>query len=243
MKELKKPNNHFKICSLIILLFFCTIGFSQSNINETENVNKLDPILYNGKLYSFSLSQNLKGSPFLFNYKLTNKQNSFVLGQITIRDKCYEDLVINYNIYNQKLLLKFDFLERGKKIIEISDVWLQDFCINNRYFIVTSTNNDEHKIYQTIGNSSLQFYYYWYNQLKMESNINSYYYYFTLPQKKMYLKNTNEIIRFTNNKTFYKLFNKDQAQKIKKYLKQNHLKVKKASDEQMLKLITFCNTL
>ncbi|MCK5823157.1 MAG: hypothetical protein KAG95_04075 [Bacteroidales bacterium] len=232
-----------RISSLILFLFFSIICHSQNNGKISKNVYGLNPVIYNGKIYTFSPSQDIKESPFLFYTDDKNKTNDFVLGEITIQDICYKNLLINYDVYNQKLLLEFIFLGFGKKIIEISEAWLQNFYIANKKFILVKGDKDVSKIYQTIGEKNLKFYYYWYNRLEMKSNLDSYNYYFSTPQKKMYLKKSHDILQFTNNRTLYKLFDKEQSQKIKIFLKKNRLKVKKASDEQMLKLIDFCNTL
>jgi hypothetical protein len=229
-----------KISSLILLLFLSNISNSQNKAKKNESIYGLNPVLYNGKIYSFTPSADIKGSPFLFT---NNKTNEFALGQVTIQDSSYKNLLLNYDIYNQKLLIEFTYLGLGKKIIEVSEAWLQNFYINNKKFVVEKSNDNEKKIYQVIGNSEIRFYYYWYNRLEMRSNLDSYTYYFSPPQKKMYLKKIDEILKFTNNKTLLRLFNKEEAEKIKNFLKKKHLKVRKASDEQMLKLITFCNTL
>ncbi|RLD61699.1 MAG: hypothetical protein DRJ01_07445 [Bacteroidetes bacterium] len=229
-----------KISILILLIF--RLNLNSQNNNCAKKIFELNPALINGKIYSFSPPKDMKGSPYLFT---NNKENIFFNGNITIQDICYKNLSINYDIYNQKLLLKFPFIDFGEKIIEISEAWLQYFHINGKKFILEKDDNNFNKIYQIIGEKNLKFYYYWYNRIEMRSNLDGYTYYFSSPQKKMYLKKAELILQFKNNRTLIKLFDFDneQSKKIKTYLKKNQLKVKKASDDEMLKLINFCNTL
>lgn len=228
-----------KISSFLILLIF-SLNLSSQNNDCEKKIFELNPAFINGKIYTFLPSQEIKGSQYLFT---NDKKNSFVNGQISIQDICYKNLSVNYDIYNQKLLLRFPFNDYDEKIIEISEAWLQYFYINDKKFILEHGDNNLKKIYQTIGEDKLKFYYYWNNRLEMKSNLDGYTYYFSSPQKKMYLKKSDLILQFKNNRLLFKLFDKEQSKKIKTYLKKNQLKVKKASDGEMLKLINFCNTL
>ncbi len=227
---------------LIILLLFPFYSFAQQPSKTVKNT-VLDPILYNGKLYSYSTSNQIKGTPFLFENQNQSDKNNVVVGDLKIKNQTYPHLLLNYDIYNQKLVMKFDFPQGGQKIIEVSDAWLQSFSIKKKQFSYLKAPSGDYEIFQNIGSSETQILYYWTKRIEMNSSINDSYYYYVKAQKAMYLRNQNQFLKFTNNRNFTKLLDKRIYKKIKTYLKQNKIKVQKASDTQMLELINFFNSL
>ncbi len=233
---------HTVVLSLAFLFSF-SIKAQNEMYELAEKAYGQNPVLYNGKIHSLFSIREIKGSPFLFKNNSSATDKSFIGAQLTIQGNTFHHQLINYDIYNQKLLLKLYFQAEGKIIIEVPELLLDSFSINGVHFICTKLINNKYIIYQKIGNSNLQFYYHWYNYLKFNSSINNSYYYFTKAEKNMFLKKHNQIFKFINNRSFLKFFDKEKKDYLKKYLKINKINVKKADDQQMFELITYCNTL
>lgn len=236
-----KLTAHTVLLSLTFLFSF-SIKAQNGMYKLAEKFYGQNPMLYNGKIHSLFPTQGIKGSPFLFNNS-SSTDKSFIRAQLTIHGNTFNNQFINYDIYNQKLLFELYSQNDGKTVIEVPELLLDSFSINGTHFICTKLVNNKYKIYQKIGDSNLQFYYYWYTYLKFNSSINNSYYYFTKAEKYMFLKKHNHIFKFVNNRSFLKFFDKEKSHQLKKYLKTNKINVKKANDQQMLDLITYCNTL
>jgi hypothetical protein len=83
----------------------------------------------------------------------------------------------------------------------------------------------------------------WEKQLALSKQTGNSDYYFSDLERTMYLYNNNGFFRFRNNKSFTGYFGTEEKNKITDYLKGNRINVKKASDDTMVDLITYCNNI
>ncbi len=225
---------------MFFFVLYSLTAYTQSIINSNDY---LDPVLYNGRIYSFFPPQNISGHQYLINEETLADKNIFYTGQIILDGNSFNNIFIKYDIYNQKLLLKISFRSGGEKIIEISEDKLQSFAFDDKNFVLEKLDKNNYKIFQTIGNERIKLYYYWFKRLDIKSGSNAGSQIFTKALKIKHLKKDSQIIRFNTNRMFIMLFEEKNQEELKKYIRKNKLNVKKASEEQMLKLINFCNTL
>lgn len=192
----------------------------------------LDPLLHNGRTYAFNVSYGTVGHPFLHtqNYKS---------GYVIIRDEKFDDVLLNYDIYNQELILKYKDLHGAFNFIKLSKAWLREFCLYNDAFVLIEAEDGQKQFFQVIGQNGLQILYHWQKKMSLSMQTGSKNYQFSDPEKTMYIYSHKEFYRFKNNKSFIAYFEPSLQDYLKKYLAQNKINVKKASDEEMLNLITF----
>jgi len=225
-----------KILYLSLLLFFPNLIYAQKNKNSYYR-----SLLNNGKTYNYIPSSQIKGTPFLFVNTPKYKNTYHLTGKIVINEDTIHHVLINYDILSQKLVLKIELSKNNTNTIEVSDAWIKSFSLNNKDFIYRHDSIIGTKIYQVLGDSGFQIYYYWYKNIKLESGVNTQYFY-TKANKKMYLLKEKQLVKFKNNRTFLKLFSENKSKQIKSHLKQRKLNIKKANDNDIIKLINFCNT-
>jgi len=99
----------------IFSLFLLLIGFqakAQMSLRNFDAVYGLDTKLYNGRVYSGYYNSFVKGHQF---YEGKEFQN----GQLITGGQLYKGKNLNYDIYQQKLLLSFKSTEHGHQIIEL----------------------------------------------------------------------------------------------------------------------------
>lgn len=209
---------------------------SSTCAQDIGSVYGLDPLLYNGRNYSFSLSHETIGHPFL------HTQN-YESGNVLIRNEKFEDILLNYDIYNQELILKYQDIHGADNLIKLSKAWLRGFYLYSREFISLETENGQKEFFQVIGRDSLKVLYHWEKKMTLSKEVGKSNYHFSEPGKAMYLYKHGVFYRFKNNKSFIEYFEPDLRDSIKKYLAQYKISVKKASDENMLSLINHCNQL
>lgn len=219
---------------MILLMFLGSV--SPANGQEQRDIYGLDPLLYNGRIYSFNLSPETIGHPFLQN-------QNYQPGSVVILQEEYEGLQLNYDIYNQELVLKYKDLHGADNAIKISKAWLRRFCLDDKEFVLMKTEDGDKKFYQVIGDESLKVLYYWKKKMSLTKEVGKSNYQFSKALKTMYLFRNNEYYRFRNNKSFLAYFDPDNRDIVKKYLAEKRINVKKASDGKILDLITHCNHL
>jgi hypothetical protein len=195
-----------------------------------------DPSLFNGKEYTFFPPPNTGGNQYFSDVR-------FESGSATIRNITYKDLELNYDIYNQQLILKYKNNLGANSLIIISDAWLGSFSIKGLNFEIISSRDTLKRIYQVLGAGPYRILYYWKKTLKLDNFLGSENHIFSPAVKEMNVNSGNRISRYSNNRIFYSLFDPDKRDAIKGYLRKNKISVKKASDQTMNELISYCNTL
>lgn len=220
---------------LILLLNFSGISAQQSG-QRFDDVYGSDPLLYNGRHYTFFLPFNTGGNQYFSGTR-------FEKGSVTIRGVTYNDLELNYDIYNQQLIMQYKNNLGAASLIIVSDAWLESFRLENLNFEIVTSQDTLKRIFQVLGTGPNRIFYSWKKELNQESFQTAQNHFFSEPVREMNVHTGNQILRYWNNKTFYSLFVFDKRIAIKEYLRKNNINVKKASDRIMTGLINYCNSL
>jgi hypothetical protein len=223
------------VISLLFIFNLSCISGQQFKAG-VDPVYGFDPTLYNGREYAFFPPFNTGGNQYFYG-------NGFETGSATIRNVTYNSLSLNYDIYNQQLILKYKNSLDVPTLIILSDAWLESFSIKGLNFEIISLQDTLKRIYQVLGVGPNRILYYWGKKLKLDSNEGSKNYFFSDAKKEMNVYSENRILRYWNNKTFCSLFMPEKKIALKEYLRKNKINVKKATDRIMTDLILYCNTL
>jgi hypothetical protein len=217
---------------LIILLFsFSKTLISQSNAEVLDQVYGLDQNLYNGKIYSYVIPPGTLGHPFL-------NSRDYSAGSITVKGRCYQNIFLNYDIFNQQLLLKYIDEKSSQNIIEVSKGWLTSFTFGNMRFEYLNLGQKPH-FYQVLGEGQVRILYYWWKNLNLDVTIQSSNYTFDPTVRDAYVLMNGQLKPFSTKRSLVRLFDKQHRPEIKSYLRKNKIKMNKASDQVMAELITF----
>lgn len=207
-------------------------GFVDKSNDSISNIYGHDPLLYNGILYKSYYPSNVKGHQYLMGPEYLN-------GEVTIRNVQFKNLDLNFDIYNQQLLLS---TKNASEAIMISQVWLESFSIGKLNFRYYNLPSQTKHLFQVIENDSIQLLYYWKKDMQPESVNGSKNLVFIKKRESMLLKNST-LYKYNNNSSFRQLFSKEKQESIKKYMKLHKIKIYTASDEDMQKLINYCSKL
>jgi hypothetical protein len=228
--------NIFRIILSILLLVPASEITAQKKIIAADDVYGSDPQLYNGRLYTAFYRMNTENNQYL-----TSSQ--FEQGAVTLRGVTYSGLLLNYDIYNQQLLLQYNGNQDLKSVIIVSDAWLESFSIKDKKFRVLPVSDEETRIYQEIGSEQTRILYLWKKYLQFNTINGNSKWVFSSPVREMSLLTNGKTVKYWNNRSFVDPFGPEKKKVIKYYLNSHHINVKKASDEIMEQLIIFCNTL
>jgi hypothetical protein len=224
---------------IFLLLFFLIVEsgvHAQQSGSGLDDVYGSDPLLYNGKYYTFFPPLNTGGHQYF-------KDRQFENGSVTIRGITYSDLLLNYDIYNQQLILKYMFNTGATNLIIVSDAWLEKFNYGNTNFKILAAPDTVKRIYQVLGSGSVQIMYFWKKALELDGYYGAKNHVFSAAKREMNVFIDSRILKYSNNKSFYYHFDPVKRSAIKAYIQKNKIRVKKANDETMNELLSYCNTL
>lgn len=230
------------IVCLTLLFRFAIIKSQEINdINDSglnviiENAYGYDQNLINGRQY-YNFYPKAPGHAFW-------GQDLFRNGNISINGVKYNNVFLKYDICNQEVLLDYENSYGGRNQIVLLKSKIDSFSIINSRFVKYTFANTGTKFYQVITNSQIKCLYYWEKKLVKDATSVESYYSYSDEGKKMYLLYNNKLIQYRGNKSFIKIFPEKYQSKIKKYLKNNHLKVSKLPERKVIEVITFCEGL
>jgi hypothetical protein len=223
--------------SLLLTILFAFSGNvkSQDAIKVLDRVYGLDQILYNGKKYTYSPPPGTKGHQYLLS-------PDYDSGSVTLRGKCYRDISLNYDIFNQQLLLRYEDETGPLNIIEVSKSWITGFRMGTMHFEFLSIG-EESLFYQVLGEGRAQILYHWRKNLDVDGTIGSCGFTFTRTVRDSYVFMNGQLQPFSTKRSLIKLFDPAHKQEIKNYLRKNKINVKKSSDQVMAEMITFIGNL
>ena len=213
------------------------------NFQEEENVSVIyelskekcgtDQLLTNGVFFE-DIYRLAIGHP----YFLTD---TFFKASIIYHHKLYEDVEIKFDIHSQKVLIKLE--QKGSPlIIVLTNEFISELEIFGKRFSKKSFYNTEQEFYQMIdGSGAIQCYYSWYKNRRETINkddklISN----FSKDKRRSYIFLDGVLSRYVSNRSFKKLFPADMKTQIDNYLKANTIKVRKASDQEIRDLISYC---
>lgn len=220
---------------VVFLLFFSGNLISQETRNTFDQVYGPDQKLCNGKKYGYLSPQGTKRDQYLLSPR-------FSPGRVTLRGKDYEGVSLNYDIYNQQLLLQYHDEGGALYTIEVSQAWLSGFSLGEWNFEFLDPDGTP-RFYQVLGDGGVRVLYYWYKTLNLNTAVGSTNYIFSPAVRDSYLIIDGELIRFRKKQSFIRPFEPAVRSEIKSYLRKNKIRVKRASNEKMSDLLSFINGL
>jgi len=229
-------SSFLRILFLILIICFEPVLKAQETVINAGYISDYDPLIYNGKQYSFFVPSNTGGDQFF-------EGPDYVTGSVTIRGVKYNYVRLNYDIYNQQVILQFVNSLGAKNQIILSDAWLESFSLNEKYFELIQTQDSIRKIFQVIGDGQYRILYRWRKDLMMDGFVGARNHTFSPAGKEMSLFSGKGIKIFTNNRSFCALFDTVIKGKILEYIRHNRINVRKASDVTMDGLVNYLNSL
>jgi hypothetical protein len=218
-------------------MFFTIAGvYAQPSDAVPDKVYGLDPLLHNGKYYTNLLPAGTGGTPFF-------SGPDFVKGLVVIRGNTYDNLLLKYDVFNRQLILLYKNSAGADNQIVISDAWLESFNLGATHFEMLAIQDTVKRIYQVIGAGPDRIVYSWSKELALDTRLGATNHEFSDPKKDSFLLTGAKLLKYKSNRSFTALFVPEKQAAVKKHLRQQRVKVKKAGDWPMTELINYCNTI
>ncbi len=224
----------FLIAAIIIGFGFQSEMAAQSPENGKTDVFGLDPLLYNGCYYSYFPPPGTIGTPFM-------ESSDFVKGTVKVRGVMFEGLNLNYDVYHQQLVLKYNDAIGAVSQIVISDAWLEGFSLGDMVFKVVQASDTSKKIFRVTGSGPYYILEYLSKSVALDNQVSSRNYRFSNLKIYRYLQTDAGMKPFSGNKSFLSLFTAEKQLLLRKYLRENRIRVRKCSEQELQRLVNYCN--
>ena len=221
---------------LLIMVTVTLTAFAQHALDTDDPVYGFDPLLYNGRVYHYLPERGTGGNQFLLDEYDPN-------GSITLRGITYPHQVLNFDVYNQKVVLKYKNATGSTSLIEISGAWFGSFDMDGRHFEIETDVDTTKHIYQVLGSGSDKVMYFLKKDKLLYNRPISGSYYFSKVLRETYVYTGKRKVKYSGNRNFTSAFSPEKQALIKEYLHKYKINVKKASDSVMTDLINYCKTL
>ncbi len=226
----------YRILLLLSIVVASGTTYAQTFSQNNDPVYGYDPLLYNGRVYSFFIQPGTDGTQYMYD-EFDNQ------GSITMRGVTFTNLCINYDIYNQQLILRYSDTRGSIKYIEISKAWLESFTLNNCIFTCFTKTDSTQRFYQVLGTGNERILYYHTKDLIIDNAGTAAGHIFTKATKSTYVLSNNQLISYKNNGNFIKAFVPAKQDLIRTYLHRHSINVRKSNNIIMTELINYSNTL
>ena len=234
-----------RVIYAILLISFWTPCWAQESQSENEELylqvyeaiqiaSLDDPFIQNGEYYTYPY-YNANGHPFL-------GQKDFETGSVVFRGKTYEGLSLNYDIFNQQLILSRE--QNGVLQMNLlAPEFVSGFFLKGKQFSKLASNVEAPAFYQLISESgSVSCYYSLFkDRREIRDSGNRSIYSFSEQKSRRYLLLDEQLQRYKSNKTFLKLFPDQSRTQIKEYMKENRISVMEADNQLMIRLTEYCD--
>ncbi len=201
---------------------------------ECERKYGRDADLVNGEKYFYPYRQ-AQGDPFFF-----PETREAV---ITIHGKEFNNQLLRYDVFNQKLVLDFKDVYGFASSLVLRNEWVESFAFDGYYFVKMKGPEGEPVFFQQLTDGTLTCVYKWSKNYLLNLNSGVQSYYFTEPVKESFLIRDGHFYAYRNNRTFLKAFDPVIQKTIKQFIRQAKLKVNRADNSQIRHLVEYCNSL
>jgi hypothetical protein len=224
-----------KVFFIYLLTAVLGVNAQQTGI-ISDMIYGSDPLLINGRYYTFFPPLSTGGNQFF-------SGPQFETGCVTLRGVTYEDLLLNYDIYNQQLILKYKNKIGADNLIILSDAWLEKFSFKGVNFETISIQDTIRRIFQVLGTGTVRILYYWRKNLTLDNSFGAKNHIFSAARKEMNVLSGTHIFKYRNNKNFCSIFGGEKGIEVREYLRKHNINVRRAVDRTMTELIYYCNSL
>lgn len=154
-------------------------------------------------------------------------------GSVRIRGRLYPDVWLKYDIHEQQVEVEYRTMNGADNQVILVGDRLDEFTIGDQYFKNLGLNGEPDQIYQVIGEGRIILYIGWRKKLVPVSGDSRFVEEFSPPKRTYLLELDGSIYRFTNKKSFVKLFPKEIQKDMRRLMKSNRLLIRTAPVKEL----------
>lgn len=234
----------FHYCLLIGLLNLLIIRLNAQNSDQAaaefyqlkdyfDRSYSEDYNLLNGKKF-YRLYYNTIGHPF-FNL------DEFRKGSLLINGTRYEDVLIQYDIYNQQVILEKNDQKGQIEQIILTREFIGEFTLDGKLFRRMSFPETGPRFFQVVNAREVSCLLFWDKNMSIEGS--TFTTHFTEQKGDIYLLVSGQLYQIKNTASFIEIFGEQFSREIKRYKRRHKVSFRKVSDEGLRQLVNYCISL
>jgi hypothetical protein len=203
----------------------------QSVRNEAEKRYGPDAGLIKGAKYYYPY-HTARGDPFL-------EKEIGELAIVKIDGRIYKNRRIRYDIYNQIMVLDYQDGSGAMASIRLPYERLEYVRLNGRCFRKFPGDKSPGRFGQVIHWDSIGCIYFWHKEYRLNMQDGEGKYAFSDPMRRSFVLENGKYRQFNRKRSFLKCYPGYYKKPIKRYIKENRIRIRKASDTEMKSLMKF----
>lgn len=225
---------------LLSIVFITSTASLNSQVNNNSSLTEKDPNysehLINGPVY-YQSNPFSKGSPFLF--------ENFISANIYTCSQDFENVDINYDILDQKLVILFLGKNNTKTPIETNPILIDSFNVAGFNFIANNGKYDgiNSPFFIKINNLTVDILFTYRKDFIRSYSQENPYGFISDTKKRVFILRTSNTTDEIRSFKFLKEYYPDKWKLIKRYIRKNSLIFRSVSVSQMTNLLIYCDSI
>ncbi len=228
-----------------------TDSFAIELMKEAEQKYGLDPELINGEKYHYHYFK-ASGDPYFeFNRnrisaventgKVYDDAAQDALASIVIKGKQYLEQHIRYDIYQQLVILDYVDQHGAPASVVLRNNWVEQFDIEGQTFKKFKDQHGKVRFGQVVFEGTVSCVFFWKKEYTPELQNGQNTYSFSEPIREAVLIRDGLSCHFRNRRGFLNCFPAEKRAQVKAYMKEEHINIRKASPDEMRRLMKRIN--
>jgi hypothetical protein len=195
----------------------------------------LDQELINGFQYDKRNVQ-YKGDPFF-------PDDHFYKGSVTLEGITYDDVQLKYDSYSQQLILGYNDFKKQYNQLIINNIQVDSFSLGTYRFKHIALSDPRMLFYQVFEAGPVTCYIHWKRDIHATHDDLQYSHEYTVPIGTFYIGYMGKIHPVTNRKSFILVFPDTLQPEIKRYFRQQQLRLREVGPKEIQSLLNFIGDL
>jgi len=193
-----------------------------------------DLVLVNG-LYPEDYILDATGHPFLMD-------TVFHLGYLVLHHHKYDNVYLQYNIFDQNVIVSQPNGENAALQVIPPNKFISEFKMDNKLFRKFCFDGANEHYYQVVYDGNIRFLYSYAKKRFVSYNRSKYSTFtFSKEARKSYLLINQKLCEFKNLGSFLQYFPESRVPGIKAYCKKEKINFSRATDQEIEKLMKYCD--
>ncbi len=190
--------------------------------------------LVNGRQYKLNYS--ITSHPF-FNAELPR------LGRVVVNGMIYDALPINYDLYQQVLIAQHISPVIGTNYLVLNIEFVDEFMLDGKLFRKVILPGEKTRYAQVIESDSQRFVIFWKKNMNFSGSMNETPYRYSEQMRRIFLEDGHLLAAAGSKSAFLTRYNDSQRPLIRQYMRDRHIRIRTASDAQLMGLLEYCGQL
>lgn len=226
---------------LFVAFFIASLNLKAQSSNTAKTYNQFhrlndnNQVLYNGKKYLPEHSRAI-GHPFYYD-------NFIQQSSVFLKGMKFNNTTLNYNIYKQIFVITYIDMMGATKEIVLPNSFIDTVWIQNQTYVTNKYENIKTPFVEIIEGRNFSIVISRTKEYSLNHSSTGAQHTYSNTIKASFLVYNSQLYKYKGKHKLLKSFPKNMQEPLKSFLKNNHIKIKKATSQQLKYFIEQCDEL